>query len=338
MSSAHTSGNSTPPATGGNNNNNGGRKDHRGGRNNNNTPSKAKKNQYIGLAGSDTAIYGKTVTTGPDQATQIIDLVDSLITYCGAQGYGKWTESISELKRFTKLDFVGIPPQKANYGKITRLDKVETSTFSTLGEEDYKIDYNIWKAEFGIMLKDFKQYEKEADYLFLAIKGQFEPTAWDDLEHDIRFGPICLKKCPVELINLLMETCSTNESSTWDPLARIRHLCKSITYMQKPKSAPTAVDTAQYKMYLAVYVSNAFRARGDFVFRTNFYEPFLTADSKSLINYLGMDKKGRKIYDKKVQDLLVSVLMIEGCKSKPLRDHLKNQYLTGMLTATLKWL
>jgi hypothetical protein len=35
---------------------------------------------------------------------------------------------------------------------------------------------------------------------------------------------------------------------------------------------------------------------------------------------------------------LVSVLMIEGCKSKPLRDHLKNQYLTGMLTATLKWL
>jgi hypothetical protein len=137
MSSAHTSGNSTPPATGGNNNNNnnnnGGRKDHRGGRNNNNTPSKVKKNQYIGLAGSDTAIYGKTVTTGPDQATQIIDLVDSLITYCGAKGYGKWAESISELKRFTKNDFVGIPPQKANYGKITKLDKVETFTFSTLG-------------------------------------------------------------------------------------------------------------------------------------------------------------------------------------------------------------
>jgi hypothetical protein len=90
------------------------------------------------------------------------------------------------------------------------------------------------------MLKDFKQYKKEADYLFLAIKGQFEPTAWDDLEHDIRFGPICLKKCPFELINLLVETCSTNESLTWDSLARIRYLCKSVTYMQKPKSAPAA--------------------------------------------------------------------------------------------------
>jgi hypothetical protein len=169
MSSAHTSGNSTPPTTGGNNNNNGGRKDHRGSRNNNNNvPSKAKKNQFLGLAGSDTAIYGKTVTTGPDQATQIIDLVDSLITYCGAQGYGKWTESISELKRFTKRDFVGTPPQKSNYGKITKVDKVDTFTFSTLGEEDYKIDYDIWKAEFGIMLKDFKQYEKEADYLFFS--------------------------------------------------------------------------------------------------------------------------------------------------------------------------
>jgi hypothetical protein len=71
------------------------------------------------------------------------------------------------------------------------------------------------------------------------------------------------------------------------------------------------------------------RARGDLVFGTNFYEPFLTADSKSLVDYRGMDKKGKKVYDKKVRDLLVLVLMIEGCKSKPLRDHLKNKYLTG---------
>jgi hypothetical protein len=126
-----------------------------------------------------------------------------------------------------------------------------------------------------------------------------------------------------------METCSTNESSTWDPLARIRHLRKSITYMQKPKNSPTAVDTAQYKRYLAVYLGNAFRAGGDFVLGTNFYEPFLKDDSKLLIDYLGMDKKDKKVYDKKVQDLLFPVLMIEGCKSKPLRDHLKNQYLTG---------
>jgi hypothetical protein len=67
---------------------------------------------------------------------------------------------ISELKRFTKRDFVGTPPQKASYGKITKVDKADTFTFSTLGEEDYKIDYDIWKAEFGITLKDYKQYEK----------------------------------------------------------------------------------------------------------------------------------------------------------------------------------
>jgi hypothetical protein len=58
-----------------------------------------------------------------------------------------------------------------------------------------------------------------------------------------------VNRYPIEIINLLMETCSTNESSTWDPLARIQHLRKSIPYI--------------------------------------------------------------------------------GCKSKPLRDHLKNQYLTG---------
>jgi hypothetical protein len=136
MSSAHTSCNSTPPSTGASSNNNGGRKDHCGSRNKNNIPNKVKNNQFIGLAGSDTAIYGKTVTTGPDQATQIIDLVDALITYCGAQGYGKWAKSISELKRFMKRDFVDTPPQKASYGKITKVDKVDTFTFSTLGEED----------------------------------------------------------------------------------------------------------------------------------------------------------------------------------------------------------
>jgi hypothetical protein len=153
----------------------------------------------------------------------------------------------------------------------------------------------MWKAEFGILLKDFKQYEKDAAHIFLAIKGQFEPVAWDDLEHESRFSAIANTQSPVDLIKMLMETCSTNESSTWEPLGRIRHLRKSITYMQKPKSAQSAVDTAQYKRYLTVYVSNAFRAGGDFVFGTKFYEPFLTSDGRTLINYLGMDAAGKRV-------------------------------------------
>jgi hypothetical protein len=326
-----TSGNSTPPAAGGSNNSNssGGKKDHRGNRYNNNQASKVKKSLFSGLAGSDTALYEKVVTIGPNQATQIIDLIDALVTHCGAKGYGKWAESITTMQVFRKQDFVGTPPQQVDYGTVTKVNNVDTFKFDAFGEESYKIEYDIWKAEFGIMLKDFKQYEKDASHIFLAIKGQFEPVAWDELDHESRFAGIIAKQCPVQLISMLMETCSTNESSTWEPLGRIRHLRKSITYMQKPKSAPIAVDTAQYKKYLSVYVSNAFKAGGDFVFGTKFYEPFLDADGKTLVQYLGMTTIEKRTYDKQVQDLLVAVLMIEGCKSKPLKDHLKNNHLTN---------
>jgi hypothetical protein len=95
MSSAQTSGSSTPPATGGSNSNN-----DRGGRgyqgNRNNTTPKAKKTHFKGAAGADTALFEKTVTVGHNQATQIVDLLDALVTYCGAKGYDKWAESITE--------------------------------------------------------------------------------------------------------------------------------------------------------------------------------------------------------------------------------------------------
>jgi hypothetical protein len=117
-SNTQTSGNNTPPATGGGNNS--GKKDHRGGRyNNNNQASKIKKNLFSGLAGSDTALYEKVVTIGPNQATQIIDLIDALVTHCGAKGYGKWAESITTLQTFRTQDFVGSPPQKVDYGTVT---------------------------------------------------------------------------------------------------------------------------------------------------------------------------------------------------------------------------
>lgn len=323
MSSTPTSG-STPPATGGSNSNNGGRKGYQGNRNNNNSP-KVKKTQFKGLAGADTALYEKVVTVGPNQATQIVDVLDALVTYCGSKGYGKWAESITELTRFAEADFVGTPPAQSMYGTTT----ANVFTYNATGAEQYKIQYDMWKARYNHTLGDFIDYEKNASYIFLALKGQFETVAWEDLQHDARYGAIMTSQCPVRLIELLLETCSTNESSTWEPLGRIRHFRKTLTYLQKPKSAPTAIDTAQYKRHLCVYVGNASRAGGDFVFGTKFYEPFLVADGETLVSYLGMDAAGKKIYDKKVNDLIVSVLMIEGCKSKALKTNLKNLFLTG---------
>jgi hypothetical protein len=202
-------------------------------------------------------------------------------------------------------------------------------TYSATGAEQYKIQYDMWKARYNPTLGDFIDYEKNAIHIFLALKGQFEQITWDDLQHDGRYATVVACQYPVQLIELLLESCSTNESSTWEPLSRIRHLRKSITYMQKPKSAPSAVNTAQYKRYLSVYVNNACRAGGDFVFGTKFYKPFLTDDGETLVSYLSMTASAKKVYNKKVNNLIVGILMIEGCKSKGLKTSLKNQFLTG---------
>ncbi|OEU08986.1 hypothetical protein FRACYDRAFT_249331 [Fragilariopsis cylindrus CCMP1102] len=323
MSSAPTSGSNTPPATGGNNN--GGRTGYQGNRNRNNNNNTPRRNQFKGLAGSDTALHEKVVTVGPNQSTQIVDLTDALVTYCGSKGYGKWAESITELNRFSEADFVGAPPSQSSYGTIT----ANVFAYNPTGAEQYKIAYDMWKARYNHTLKDFIEYEKNAVHIFLALKGQFEQIAWDDLQHDGRYATVVASQCPVQLIELLLETCSTNETSTWEPLGRLRHMRKSITYMQKPKNASSAVDTAQYKRHLSVYVNNACRSGGDFVFGTKFYEPFLADDGETLISYLGMTTSAKKVYDKKVNDVIVGILMIEGCKSKGLKTNLKNQFLTG---------
>ena len=222
-------------------------------------------------------------------------------------------------------DFIGTPPSQRTYGTVTN----NVFAYNGTGEEEYRIAYDMWKAEYTHTLKAFLEYEKNATHIFITIKGQFETVVWDELQHDGRYTAVMAGQCPVELIQLLLETCSTNESSTWEPLGRLRHIRKSITYMQKPKNTTTAVDTAQYKRHLAVYVGNASRAGGDFVFGTKFYEPFLADAGETLLSYLGMTATEKKVYDKKAQDLIVAVLMIEGCKSKTLKTNLKNQFLTG---------
>jgi len=170
MSSAPTSG-STPPATGGNNtnNNNGGRRGYQGNRNNNNTnnASKAKRNQFKGAAGADTALYEKTVTVGHNQATQIVDVLEALITYCAAKGYSRWAESITDLTRLERADFIGTPPSQRTYGTVTN----NVFAYNGTGEEEYRIAYDMWKAEYTHTLKAFLEYEKNATHIFITIKG-----------------------------------------------------------------------------------------------------------------------------------------------------------------------
>jgi hypothetical protein len=144
-------------------------------------------------------------------------VLEALVTYCGAKGYGQWAESITELNRLDQTYFIGTAPSQQSYGTVTN----NVFVYNALGEEQHKIAYDMWKAEYTHTLKAFLEYEKNAAHIFLALKGQFEVVMWDELQHDARYTIVMVTQCPVQLIKLLLETCSTNDSSTWEPLARL---------------------------------------------------------------------------------------------------------------------
>jgi hypothetical protein len=76
--------------------------------------------------------------------------------------------------------------------------------YTGTGEEDYRIAYDMWKAEYAHTLKAFLEYEKNAVHAFIALKGQFETVVWEELQHDSRYTSVIATQCPVRLIELLL--------------------------------------------------------------------------------------------------------------------------------------
>jgi hypothetical protein len=65
---------------------------------------------------------------------------------------------------------------------------------------------------------------------------------------------------------------------------------------------------------------------GLFAFRTSWWEPYLKTDSKSIVDYISMLPTGQNKYNAQVKDEIIGMLMIEGCDSEGLKNHLKNEY------------
>jgi hypothetical protein len=66
---------------------------------------------------------------------------------------------------------------------------------------------------------------------------------------------------------------------------------------------------------------------GLFAFGTLWWEPYLKADSKKLVDFITMSSTEQNKYNAQVKDEIIGMLMIEGCDLEGLKNHLKNEYI-----------
>jgi hypothetical protein len=86
------------------------------------------------------------------------------------------------------------------------------------------------------------------------------------------------------------------------------------------------METSKYKRTFEVHIDSVLEKSGLFAFGTSWWEPFLKADSKTLVDFISMSQTNQNKYNSLVKDEIIGMLMIEGCDSEGLRNHLKNEY------------
>jgi hypothetical protein len=171
------------------------------------------------------------------------------------------------------------------------------------------------------------KYKLNGSNLFKIIRGQLDDPVLGKLVHDPKYQLALVSQCPIELLVLLKSACSLGDGSTVNPkLARLQLFRKSVSFQQKPQHKSVSMETSKYKRTFKVHIDSVMEKSGLFAFGTLWWEPFLKVDSKSLVDFITMSATEQNKYNAQVKDEIIGMLMIEGCDSEGLKNHLKNEY------------
>jgi hypothetical protein len=148
------------------------------------------------------------------------------------------------------------------------------------------------------------------------------------LAHNPQYQKAPISQCPIELLILLKSACSLGDGSTVNPkLARLQLFRKSVSFQQKPRHKTVSMETSKkYKRTFEVHIDSVMEKSGLFAFGTSWWDPFLKTDSKTLVDFISMSQTDQNKYNALVKDKIIGMLMIEGCDSEGLKNHLKNDY------------
>jgi hypothetical protein len=184
-----------------------------------------------------------------------------------------------------------------------------------------------WKLKVKTETDTMEKYKLNGSNLFEIIRGQLDDPVLGKLAHDPKYQQALISQCPIELLVLLKSACSLGDGSTVNPkLARLQLFRKSVSFQQKPRHKTVSMETSKYKRTFEVHIDSVMEKSGLFVFVTSWWEPFLKADSKTLVDFISMSQTDQNKYNSLVKDEIIGMLMIEGCDSEGLKNHLNNEY------------
>ena len=253
-------------------------------------PNNKKSNGFKGDAKTESALNGKVIISGSSQAGQLISLTESLSSFIGDKGFPHWAESIRLMQRSTEGDFMPANVGRSAYGAIVA-DVFVWNGNALDTEDEYIRAMKIWEKNVTAGINQWNKYKDNGESIFLAIQGQVEPSLWDKTKDDARFPAIQALKCPIALINLMKERCTGGTAGTWEPLAFIKQLDKTISYSQCPPRGGNSMTIGEYKRTVESYVSTTCKLGGLLAFGSTLMEPILAAPqpgATTLLAYVGM--------------------------------------------------
>ena len=116
------------------------------------------------------------------------------------------------------------------------------------------------------------------------------------------------------------------------PFAFVKQLNRTVSYSQSPPPGATAMPIGDYKRTVESHVAITYKLGGTLPFGSTLMEPILAAAQPAVIlqAYVGINEAARRPYDLLYTDLLVTIIMTNGCSYGSLKKWLaQNQLIAG---------
>jgi hypothetical protein len=277
-------------------------------------------------------LFKYEIEDNSNHATQLRDLIEILPVFTTI--YPLWPSSIRNMERIDPQPYLSAQPDAVKGGYAKLIDKMGADGKATGGKEiaytdstKHECAMDHWKLKVKTETDTMEKYKLNGSSLFEIIRGQLDDPVLGKLAHDPQYQKALTSQCPIELLTLLKSACSLGDGSTVNPkLARLQLFRKSVSFQQKPIHKTVSMETSKYKRTFEVHIDSVMEKSGLFAFGTSWWEPFLKADSKTLVEFISMSQTDQNKYNSLVKDEIIGMLMIEGCDSEGLKNHLKNEY------------
>jgi hypothetical protein len=299
---------------------------------NNKNKTKGRKSSFNGSQPEGSVLFKYVIEDNSNQATQLRDLIEILPVFTTI--YPLWPSSIRNMERIDPQAYLTNRPDAVKEGYAKLIDTMGADGKATGGKEiaytdpiKHECAMDHWKLKVKTETDTMEKYKLNGSNLFEIIRGQLDDPVLGKLAHDPQYQQALVSQCPIELLILLKSACSLGDGSTVNPkLARLQLFRKSVSFQQKPRHKTVSMETSKYKRTFEVHIDSVMEKSGLFAFGTSWWDPLLKADSKTLVDFISMSQTDQNKYNALVKDEIIGMLMIEGCDSEGLKNHLKNEY------------